>query len=105
MYRNMLKREPQKKKQDFEDQCRPEYCLLYMILKQVILITFRRNTLIHRICWMNWLNTTDDHPLIAAAVVYYQLVTIHPFEDGNGRTAILLSGYILDINGYGFNEK
>ena len=24
-------------------------------------------------------------------------------SDGNGRTARLLSGYILDINGYGFN--
>ena len=44
-----------------------------------------------------------DHPLLIAAVVHYQLVTIHPFEDGNGRTARLVSGYILDINGYGFN--
>ncbi len=51
---------------------------------------------------VSYVNETNDHPLIVAAIVHYQLVTIHPFEDGNGRTARLLSGYIMDINGYGF---
>ncbi len=50
---------------------------------------------------VHYVNTTNDHPLIVAATVHYQIVTIHPFEDGNGRTARLLSGYILDRLGYG----
>ena len=53
---------------------------------------------------VSYLATSDDHPVIKAAVAHYQLVTIHPFEDGNGRTARLISDYILDLGGYGFSQ-
>lgn len=53
---------------------------------------------------ITYLNESTDHPIIKAAVVHYQLVTIHPFEDGNGRTARILSSYYLSLSGYGFKN-
>lgn len=40
------------------------------------------------------------HPVILAAEMHERLVTIHPFIDGNGRTARLVMNLILLQNGY-----
>lgn len=53
---------------------------------------------------ISYINTSADHPLIKAAVIHYELVTIHPFEDENGRTARIISSYYLSLNGYGFKN-
>ena len=51
-----------------------------------------------------YVNDSSDHPVLKAAIIHYQLVTIHPFEDGNGRTARILSNYYLSLSGYGFKN-
>lgn len=47
-----------------------------------------------------WLMQKDDDMLIKAIEAHYRLVSIHPFIDGNGRTARLLLNSILMENGY-----
>ncbi len=42
-------------------------------------------------------------PPIIAALAHYQFVTIHPYFDGNGRTARLLATYLIQKNGYGLH--
>ena len=50
--------------------------------------------------FVSWLQTATDHPIIIAALAHYKLVTIHPFVDGNGRTARLLMNLLLLQCGY-----
>lgn len=52
--------------------------------------------------WINKELTKKDLPLpIIAAIAHYQFATIHPYYDGNGRTARLLTTLILHLSGYG----
>lgn len=48
-----------------------------------------------------WLKNTDKAPCpIVAGIAHYQFATIHPYYDGNGRTARLLTTLILHLGGY-----
>lgn len=40
------------------------------------------------------------HPLVKCGIFSYEFVTIHPFQDGNGRLSRLLASLLLRKYGY-----
>ncbi len=51
----------------------------------------------------DWLSSPagqDTHPLLRAGVLHYELARIHPFTDGNGRTARAMALLLLYLEGY-----
>lgn len=54
---------------------------------------------------VEWLRGESDvHPVLVAGIAQFQLVHIHPFVDGNGRTSRLLSTLCLYRSGYDFKR-
>lgn len=56
---------------------------------------------------VNWLKKTKAKnicPVIVAATAHSEIAAIHPFADGNGRTARLLATLILYQRGYDFRK-
>ena len=47
--------------------------------------------------WVNWLQAQENvlEPIALAAVAHHKFVSIHPFIDGNGRTARLIMNLLL----------
>ncbi|MDR0966567.1 MAG: Fic family protein [Myxococcales bacterium] len=54
--------------------------------------------------FVEWMQATEINPIILSGVAQYQLVFIHPFIDGNGRTSRLLSTLLLYKSGYDFKR-
>lgn len=50
--------------------------------------------------FIDWLHASKDNMVKIAIDAHFRLVTIHPFVDGNGRTARLLMNLILITAGY-----
>jgi len=54
---------------------------------------------------VSWLNREQElHPVLVSGVAQFQLVHIHPFLDGNGRTSRLLCTLCLYRAGYDFKR-
>jgi Fic family protein len=54
---------------------------------------------------VSWLGAErETNPVLVAGIAQFQLVHIHPFIDGNGRTARLLSTLCLYRTGYDFKR-
>ena len=54
------------------------------------------------VAWLR--DETAVHPVLVAGIAQFQLVHIHPFLDGNGRTSRLLSTLCLYRAGYDFKR-
>ena len=50
---------------------------------------------------INWYkNDNHTHPLVKCSLFTYEFLSIHPFQDGNGRLSRLISSLLLLKNGY-----
>jgi len=59
--------------------------------------------LVDELC--QWLNTANDLPApVVAALVHARIAGIHPFSDGNGRTARILATLAMVRGGYSMPE-
>jgi len=53
---------------------------------------------------LDYINTSEDDIYIKSAVAHLWFVTIHPYDDGNGRIARAISDYIVS-NSFGLKYK
>lgn len=50
--------------------------------------------------WINAEEILDVHPVLKAGIIHYELSRIHPFVEGNGRTARAMATLLLFLDGY-----
>ena len=47
-----------------------------------------------------YFNNSDQDPIVLSVWLHHQITVLHPFSDGNGRTARLLQDWVLQKEGY-----
>ena len=50
---------------------------------------------LHMAMLFDWLNHTDEHPLISSCIFHYELTAIHPFSEGNERLGLYWQTLLL----------
>lgn len=55
-------------------------------------VAFEMNNLLE---WYRTVEEENLHPIIISAIFHHKFTSIHPFDDGNGRLARILSNFIL----------
>jgi Fic family protein len=53
------------------------------------------------VSWVDQAEGDGVSAILIAGLAHYQFVTIHPYHDGNGRTARLLASLLMHRGGYG----
>lgn len=108
MHKNIIFEFSEKKKKSIGEWKKVNnYVINYKGEKQFFLPFSDVPEAIQNLC--NWVNKeleafhrgkANNHPLEIAAEFHYEYVSIHPFYDGNGRTARLLTNLILISAGF-----
>lgn len=54
--------------------------------------------------WLNGPLGQEENPILKAGITHHELVRIHPFIEGNGRTARAVTTLVLFLDGYDFKK-
>lgn len=89
-------------------------CPIYVIKRRLgmpneVVYTGPEQNLVPKLCedLFDWIQESKDkniNPVLVAGIVHQEIAAIHPFVDGNGRTARAVATLILYERGYDFRK-
>ncbi len=89
-------------------------CPIYVVKRRLgmqneVVYTGPEPNLVPRLCekLFDWIKESKDNninPVLVAGIIHQEIAAIHPFVDGNGRTARAIATLILYERGYDFRK-